>query len=102
MVDALNRLDQTDALVEQVLRSTVVTRNQTVMRRRIRWKLKLPRQPNQTTTIIKKHRRTRRVISWIGIPKELMMTFIPWWTNPGPLWYPDHGKDLWMRMKQVR
>ena len=30
---------------------TVVTRNQTAMRRRIRWNPKLPRQPNRTTTI---------------------------------------------------
>ena len=46
---------------------TVVTRNQTAMRKRIRWKLKLPRQPRRTTTTITtKHRRTRRVISWIG------------------------------------
>ena len=55
MVDALNRLDQTDALVEQILRdraklehhATVVTRNQTAMRRRIRWKPKLSR-PTET------------------------------------------------------
>ena len=31
---------------------TVVTRNQTAVRKRIRWKLKLPRQPSQTTTTI--------------------------------------------------
>ena len=70
MVDALNILDQTDSLVEQILRSTVVTRIQTAMRRRIRWKLKLPRQPNRTSTITTKRRRTRRVISWIGILKN--------------------------------
>ena len=49
----------------------VVMRIQTAMRRRIRWKLKLSRQPNQTTTITTKYRRTRRVISWIGIPKRI-------------------------------
>ena len=38
---------------------TVVTRNQTAMRRRTRWKPKLPRQPNRTTTITTKQRRTQ-------------------------------------------
>ena len=59
------------------------------MHRRIRWKLKLSRQPNRTTTTItKKHRRTRRVISWIGIPKELMMTVIPWMDENGSTLVP--------------
>ena len=77
MVDALNRLDQTRLWnkYSETERSwstmpTVVTRNQTAMRRRIRWKPKLPRQPNRTTTITTKQRRTRRVISWIGILKN--------------------------------
>ena len=39
--------------------STVVMRIQTAMRRRIRCKIKLSRQPNQTTTITTKHRRTQ-------------------------------------------
>ena len=50
---------------------TVVTRDQTAMRRRIRWKLKLSSQPNQTTTITTKHRRTWRVISCIGILQKI-------------------------------
>ena len=50
----------------------VVMRILTAMRRRIRWKLNLRRQPNRTTTKTTKHRRTRRVISWIGILKN-------WW-----------------------
>ena len=37
----------------------VVMRIQTAMRRRIRWKIKLFRQPNQTTTRTTKHRRTQ-------------------------------------------
>ena len=37
----------------------VVRRNQTAMRRRIRWKLKLPRHPSRTTTITTKHLRTQ-------------------------------------------
>ena len=42
----------------------VVMRIQTAMRRRIRWKLKLPRHPSRATTIITtEHRLTRRVIS---------------------------------------
>ena len=111
MVDALNRLDQTDALVEQILGDRAKLEHHVYsghahpnshMRKRIRWKLKLPRHPSRTTTITTRHRRTRRVINWIGIPKELMMTVIPWWTKTGPLWYPYHGKDLWTRMKRVR
>ena len=79
MVDALNRFDQTDALVEQILGDRVK------LRRRIRSKPKLPRHPSRATTQTTKHRRRRRVINWIGIPKELMMTVIPWWTKTGPL-----------------
>ena len=79
MVDALNRLDQTDALVEQILGDRAKlehhanrghAQSKKAMRWRVRWKLKLPRQPNRTTTITTKQHRTRRVISWIGIPKE--------------------------------
>ena len=55
MVDALNTMP------------SVVTRNQTAMRRRVRWKPKLPRQPNRTSTITTKQRRTQRVIDKIGI-----------------------------------
>ena len=47
------------------------------MRRRIRWKLKQPRHPSRTTAITTKHSRTQRVVSWIGIPNESMMTVIP-------------------------
>ena len=81
---------------------TVVTRIQTAMRRHVRWKLKLPRQLSRTTTTITtKHRRTRRdQLDWD--PEKIMMTFIPWWTKTGPLWYPYQGKDLWTRMKRVR
>ena len=39
----------------------VVMRIQTAMRRRTRWKLKLPRHPSRTTTTTTKHRRTRKV-----------------------------------------
>ena len=41
-------------LLPTKLKGTVVTRNQTAMCRLIRWKLKLPRQPNRTTTITTK------------------------------------------------
>ena len=66
-VDALNRLDLTDAHVEQNTHrqqswSTmpiVVMRIPTAMRRRIRWKLKLPRQTSRTTTTTTKHRTQR-------------------------------------------
>ena len=37
----------------------VVMRIRTALRRRIRWKLKLPREPSRTTTITTKHRRTQ-------------------------------------------
>ena len=59
---------------------TVVTHNQTAMRRAY---------PMEAET----QRRTQRVISWIGILKKLMMTVIPWLDRKrGPLWYPYHGK----------
>ena len=48
----------------------VVRRIQTAMRRRTRWKPELPRQPNQTTTLTTKQRRTQRVICWIGGPEK--------------------------------
>ena len=71
----------------------VVRRIKTAMRKRIRWKQKLPRHPSRTTTITTKHRRTQRVISWIGIPKESMMTVITWWTKKGLLWYPSVPRE---------
>ena len=64
---------------------TVVTRNQTAMRRRIRWKPKLSRQPNRTTTITTKQRRTQKSYQLDWDPEKLMMTFIPWCTKTGPL-----------------
>ena len=54
MVHALNRLDQTDALVEQILGDRaklehhVYRGHVTATRRRIQWKLKLPRHPSRT------------------------------------------------------
>ena len=74
MVDALNRLDRRIRLWNKYSETEqswstmliVVTRNITAMRRRIRWKLKLPRHPSRTTTITTTHLRTQRVISWIG------------------------------------
>ena len=39
----------------------VVMRILTALRRRIRWKLKLPRHPSQATTITTEHRRIQRV-----------------------------------------
>ena len=68
MVDALNRLDQTDALVGQILGAHM---NQRAMRRRIRLKPKLSLHPNRTTIITTKRRRTQRVISWIGDPERI-------------------------------
>ena len=110
MVDALNRLNQTDALVEQILGDRAKLEHH-VYRSHAHpnshaqaypMEAQLPRHPSRTTTITTGHRRTQRVISWIGIPKELMMTVVPWWTKTGLLWYPYHGKDLWTRLKRVR
>ena len=79
----------------------VVMRILTAMRRRIRWKLKLSRQSNQTTTITTKHRRTRRVINWIGIPKDDDDGY-PLVDENGSTQVPVHREDLWTRMKRVR
>ena len=81
---------------------TVVTRNQIAMRRRIRWKLKLSLSAKSN------HHHNQQAASdtdsdqldWD--PEKLMKTAIPWWTKKGTLWYPYHGKDLWMRLKRVR
>ena len=66
---------------------TVVMRNQIVMRRRIRWKPKLPRQPNHEAASDTESDQ----LDWD--PEKLMMTVIPWWTKTGTLWYPYHRKD---------
>ena len=110
MVDALNRLDQTDALVEQILGDRAKLEHHANRgpahpnshAQAHPMEAETTRHPSKTTTITTKHRRTQRVISWIGIPKEFMMTVIPWWMKTGLLWYPYHGKDLWKRMKRVR
>ena len=110
MVDALNRLDQTDALVEYILGDRAKLEhhaNRGHAHPNIHAQA-CPLEAETTTSsesnhyLTTKQLRTQKVISWIGIPKELMMTVIPWWMKTGLLWYPYHGKDLWKRKKRVR
>ena len=86
MGDALNRLDQTDALVPaHPMEVEIATSSE------------LNHCHNHKTSSD-----TERVVSWIGITKVLMMTVFPWWVKTGLLWFPCHGKDTWKRMERVR
>ena len=111
MVDALNRLDQTDALVEQILGDRAklehhANRGQAHPNSHAQ---AYSMEPETTTSSESNHHHSYHNASsdtesdqldWD--PEKLMMTVVPWWTKTGPLWYPHHGKDLWKRMKRVR
>ena len=102
MADALNRLDQTDALVEQILGDRAKfeqTANgghahSNSHAHTYPMEAEISRHQSRTTTITTKHRRRRRVINWIGILKELMMTVIPWGRKRVPLWYEDETNSV--------
>ena len=110
MADALNRLDQTDALVEQILGDRAklehhANRGHAQSHSHVQ---AYPMEAETTTPTESNHYHNDKAASdtdsdqldWD--PEKLMMTVIPWWTKTGPLRYPYHGKDLWMRMKRVR
>ena len=110
MVDALNRLDQTDALVEQILGDRAKLEHH-ANRGHAHSNSHAQAYPMEAQTISSaesNHYHNQKTSSdtesdqldWD--PEKLMMTVIPWWTKTGPLWYPYHGKDLWTRMKRVR
>ena len=108
MVDALNRLDQTDALVEQILgeRANVEHHANRGHARSYSHALAYPMEAEITTPAESSHDHNHEAASdtesdqldWD--PEKLMMTAISWWTKTGPFWYPYH--DLWTRMKRVR
>ena len=108
MVDALNRLDQTDALVEQTLgdRTKLEHHANRGHAQSNSHAQAYPMEVETTTSTESNHDHNHKAASdtesdqlyWD--PEKLMMTVIPWWTKTGPLWCPYHGKDLWM--KRVR
>ena len=108
MVDALNRLDQTDALVEQILGDSKVGACQPWSRAFKQLCAGVSMEAETTTSSEANHHKNHKASSdtksdqldWD--PEKLMMTVTPWWTKTGPPWYPHHGKDLWTRMKRVR
>ena len=110
MVDALNKLDQTDALVEHILGDRVklehhVNRGHAHPNSHAQ---AYPMEAETTKSSESNHYHNHKTSSdtesdqldWD--PEKMMMTVVLWWTKTGPLWYPYHGKDLWMRMKRVR
>ena len=110
MVDALNRREHTDALVEQILgdRAKLEHRANRGRAQSNSHAQACPMEAETITTTESKHYHNHEAASdtesdqldWD--PEKLMMTVVPWWTKTGPLWYPYHGKDLWTRMKRVR
>ena len=101
MVDALNRLDQTDALVEQILGDRAKLHSNSHAQA-------YPLEAQTISSAESNHYHNHKTSSdtesdqldWD--PEKLMTTVILWWTKTGPLWYPYYGKDLWTRMKRVR
>ena len=98
MVDALNRLDQTDALVEQILgdRAKLEHRANRCHAQLNSHAQAYPMEAETITSTESKHYHNHEAASdtesdqldWD--PEKLMMTVIPWWTKTGPLWYPYH------------
>ena len=105
MVDALNRLDQTDALVEQILGDRAKLEHH-VYRGHAHphsHAQAYPMEAQTTASSESNHYHNHKTSSDTEsdqVDWDLMV--IPWWTKMGPLWYPYHWKDLWMRMKRVR
>ena len=110
MVDALNRLDQTDALVEQILGDRAKLKHH-ANRGHAQSNSHAQAHPIEAETITtteSNHYHNHEAesdtesdqLDWD--PEKLMKTAIPWWTKKGTLWYPYHGKDLWMKLKRVR
>ena len=101
MVDALNRLYLTDALVENTRRPSEVGapcqprgHGQSNSHAQA-----YPMEADTITSTESNHHHNHEAASdtesgqlhWD--PEKLMMTVTPWWTKTGPLWYPYHGKD---------
>ena len=110
MAGALNRLDQTDALVEQILGDRAKLEHH-ANRGHAQSNSDAQTYPMEAETITSSesnHYHNHEAASDTESDQldwdleKLMMTVIPWWTNLGPLWYPYHGMELWTRMKRVR
>ena len=103
MVDALNRLDQTDALVEQIIGDRAKV-EQSANRGQVHSthymqvhppEARFPRGLSQTTTPFTVQSRTLRASSWIGTLSVSMMMVALCLTRTGPLWYLFRETDRW-------
>ena len=94
-MEALNRLDQTDALVEQILGDRAKL-EQSSMRTHSpaslffcstnHLALRSPKESNQLTTRFTLRSRSLKA-NWIGTLSAWTTMFIPWLTRTGQLWY---------------
>ena len=110
MVDALNRIDQMDALVEQILgdRANLEHHDNRGHAHSNNHAQAYPMEAQTISSAESNHYHNQKTLSdtesdqldWD--PEKSMMTVITWWTKTGPHWYQYHGKDLWKRMKRVR
>ena len=100
MVNALNRLDQADALVEQILgdRAKLEHHANRGHAQSNSHAQAYPMEAETTTPNESNHYPNHEAASDTESdqldPGKLMMTAIPWWTKTGPLWYPSHGVSL--------
>ena len=109
MVEALTRLDQTDALVEQILgdskigakfhASTCACKPFFCSNNHLA--LRSPKEPNQFTTRFTLRSRSLKA-NWIGTLSAWTTMFIPWLTRTGQLWYLFQESDRWTKPEQVR
>ena len=106
MMDAVNRLNQTDAREEQILgdRAEVEhgANNQVTTCGGNCGNPSFPRGWNRTTIPLAAQRRTPRVNNWIGTMSVSMMTVTLWLTRTGQLWYLFKEMESWTKPKQVR
>ena len=109
-VDAVNRLDQTDALVEQMLGDRAKLEHH-VYRGHAHpnsHAQAYPMEAETTTSTESNHYHNHKTSSdtesdqldWD--PERIDDDGYPFVDENGPLWYPYHGKDFWKRMKRVR
>ena len=91
MVDALNRVDQMDALVEQILGDRAKLEHHANRRhaKSNSHAQAYPMEAETTTTTESNHYHNHEAASDTESdqldPEKLMMTAIPWWTKTGPL-----------------
>ena len=110
MVDALNRLDQTDALVEQIVGD------------RAKLEQSFNRAHAHTSHFVQKQSSNSAVTEqvepihypghatesdseidyWIGILSVWVIMILPWLTRAGQHWYLFQETDRWTKLKRVR